>query len=56
MARWMENRNQVTGKFCGNVQGGMEGCWKKLSRVAGMNCVFLGSQMGEGQFGGSLSK
>lgn len=29
---------------------------KKMSRVAGVNCVFLGSQKREGQFGRSLSR
>lgn len=29
---------------------------KKKFRVAGVNCVFLGSQKREGQFGRSLSR
>lgn len=38
MKEWMQNRNQVSGKFCVSVQGGVEGDGKKMSRVAGVVC------------------
>lgn len=56
VAGWMETGNQVSQKFHGSIQGRMEGWWKKLPRRAGMNCAFLGSWVGGGQFRGSFSR